>query len=205
MTRRGRHSSTLRTLPSLLIDMPPAAQIDGGKLLKTEWRDPSDTSPNAARSARMVAGYRRHDPLRRCFKRHGQSCGIDERKILAADRLRRLADAITIGFSGPKEWLLYVDRVRGSLSGPTQSALKGARAWPAFRRAIALFNAAERDLITGVVLLNRSVSSWCKIKREEGVLVNDRRIMQMLVACLTMLEEHFASEIDKDLARGMAA
>jgi hypothetical protein len=204
MAKRGRRMQTLPPLPSL-IDLPPTAQLESGKAFRAEWRDPTDTTPNALRTARMVTGYRRQDPLRRCLKRHGSSCGITERMILAADRLRVLADAITVGFSGRREWLVYWDRDFGPVTGPPRSATRGARAWPAFRRAMNLYNASERELVTGVVLLNRSASSFAKIKREEGVSADDRWMMRTLVTCLERLEEHFASEVDEDLARGMAA
>jgi hypothetical protein len=45
MRRRGR------ALPSLLIDQPPDARLTSrdspAAVMRSEWRDPADTSPNA--------------------------------------------------------------------------------------------------------------------------------------------------------------
>jgi hypothetical protein len=68
-----------------------------------------------------------------------------------------------------------------------------------------LFDVEQRELLTVVVLLNMSVAAWCRELRSQERPTNERRTRQALVVCLDMLAEHFASEIEEDLARGVAA
>jgi hypothetical protein len=62
--------STLPSLPSL-IETLPAAQLASVEVMRSEWRDPSDVTPGATRTARTIKGWR--SPLRACRRRHGDS------------------------------------------------------------------------------------------------------------------------------------
>jgi len=144
--------STLPRLQSLM-EIPPAAQLASGKAMK--WRDPSDVTPSATRTARTIKGWRSGDPLRACRQRHGDACGITERHILAADRLRRYADGARIGFSIERDLSLPVTHIiyRPS-TGPGRAALEQAECWRNFVRAMPI---APRS--SG----NSSPSSCCSI------------------------------------------
>jgi hypothetical protein len=70
---------------------------------------------------------------------------------------------------------------------------------------MAIFTRDQRELLTHVLLLNRSVDRWCKDRREAGLSANAPMVMGKLVACLDLLEQHFSSEIDQEIGRGVAA
>src|SRR5215472_6091286 len=165
MRKAPRKRSTLPALPSL-IKSPPAAQLASGKAMRGEWRDPSDVTPSAARTARRINGWRNGDPLRACRQRHGDACGITERHILAADRLRSYADGASIGFSSERDLSLPVTRIvyRPS-TGPGPAALRQVRCWRNFVRAMAMFTAEQRQFLSFVLLLNRSPAQWVKARR----------------------------------------
>ena len=204
MRKAFRKRSTLPVLPSL-IESPPAVQLASGKAMRSEWRDPTDVMPSAARAVKTITGYRRYCPLRRCRWRHGESSNVSEKHILAADRLRALADAIAYGFTGKRDRWIYIQSNFGPVSGPNRAALKQARASYEFHRVMKLFDVEQRELLTAVVLLNMSVAAWCRERRSQERPMDERKTRQALMVCLDILAEHFASEIEEDLARGVAA
>jgi hypothetical protein len=176
--------------------------------MKSDWTDPTDLTPSAARTARTIAGYRGFDPLRWCLRRHGDRSSITVEHIYAADMLRRYADAIAIGVSGRKNRLnlQYLDLMLTPKLGPTHAEVTQARAWRPFIRAMAMYTTDERSMITAVVLLNHSVIRWCEaIYQETGIQPSQHREMGRLVSCLDRLVEHFRSEIDQDIQLGRVA
>jgi hypothetical protein len=128
-------------LPPLASD-PPAVRLTNQSAMRSTWRDPEDTSPSAARTAREIAGYRQFDPLRRCVQRHKDRCGITEAHIIAADVFRRIADGAVIGFSVHRDHLLPVSSIHYRPStGPTSTARRQSAAggsscgqWPCMTR-----------------------------------------------------------------------
>jgi hypothetical protein len=70
-------------------------------------------------------------------------------------------------------------------------ALKQARAWLPYQRAMRLFNAGQRDLIAHALLLNWGLQRWCQRQRESA----DPGIETgKLVAILDVLAEAFNRE-----------
>jgi hypothetical protein len=200
MQRKGRgRRPTLPALPSL--QPPPEAQLANRYAMRGEWRDPDDTTPTAARVARTVVGYRGYDPLRKCRRRHGDASSVTERHIVAADILRGLADGAAIGFTAPRDLSLPVQAVtyRPSL-GPTRTAERQTRCWRRFVKAMAVFTRAQRELLTLAVLLNTSVHRIAAARGLQAPI-----LMGQLVACLDMLAQHLAAEVDEAMARGLAA
>jgi hypothetical protein len=195
----------LDDLPPLIAEKPPEIQLLNERVMRADWNDPSDSTPNASRTARQVSGHRAFCPLRWCVRRHGERSQITAKHVLAADHLRRLADGILFGFNGNRNPFLYSDMHPGPLLGPPQPALRRARCWKPFVRAMALFTQPQRRLVTAIVLLNRSVSSWVEELADEGRRVVARVEMQKLVVCLDALAEHFDREIQSDLDRGAIA
>jgi hypothetical protein len=161
-----------------------------------------DTAPSAARTARTITGYRTYCPLRRYRERQGSFGSITERHILAADELRRLADAVVIGFGGRRDMLTIQSLTYGPRSGPTVAALRQAKAWLPYRRAMKLFCQGQRELIAHVILLNWTVARWTERLRESGLTADPKQELGRLVSILDVLAEHFGSEIDKGLERG---
>jgi hypothetical protein len=199
MKHRPGKARTLPPLPSALV--PPEVRLVNQSAMKAEWRDPDDTTPSAAKAARSISGWRSYDPLRKC---HGHpSSKITLSHIVAADLLRRLTDGVAIGFSGGRDMMSARSWQFGPLTGFGAPAIRSAKAWPAFRRAMAIFTAAERELITSVVLLNSPVRAWCIRQRELSRHANPDIEMRRLVACLDRLVEHFKSEVDRDLAQAV--
>jgi hypothetical protein len=98
----------------------------------------------------------------------GSASRVMESHVLAADLLRAQTDAVAIGLTGRRE-LLPVQAIVYGLYGPKNGAdrrVRQARAWPAFRRVVRLFDTERRQLLTTVVLLNRSIAAWCAGRRE---------------------------------------
>jgi hypothetical protein len=197
----------LKVLPSLLPDGPPAIQRATEKIMRGHWRDPDDIRPGAAHTAREVAGYRRTDPLRRCRARHGDRSSFSEDHIIAADILRRLADAVAVGLSGAKDRfnMMFIQFATQPRTGPTPTEVRQARAWRGFQRAMAMYGQADRELLTHVVLLNRSIAGWCQEKRALGLIADDKATVRRLVGILDRLVEHFRGEVDRERNRGLAA
>ena len=54
-----------------------------------------------------------------------------------------------------------------------------------------MFTDAERQLLSWVVLENRSATSWCAAQRELGRLISVNRAMQTLMEILDRLSEHY--------------
>jgi hypothetical protein len=203
--KRVAKAVQLQDLPPLIAERPPEVRIANASVMASSWIDPEDDRPNASRTAREVAGHRAFCPLRWCIRRHGERSQITAKHVLATDHLRRLADAVLYGFNGNRNPFLYTDMLPRPLLGPPQPALRRARCWRPFVRAMALFTQAQRRLLTAIVLLNRSVSAWCEELAAEGRRVLQRVEMQKLVICLDALAEHFDGEIQSDLDRGAIA
>jgi hypothetical protein len=203
--KRSRH--TLEPLPSLAMMLPPAARLaaHGGPagVMRVEWRDPEDDRPTAARTARTITGYRTYCPLRRYRERLGSAGSITERHVMAADELRKLADAVLIGFGGRRDLVTVQSLVYGPRSGPTVAALRQAHAWQPYRRAMRPFCRGQRELIAHVVLLNWTVRRWTESLRDSGRPADPKVELGRLAAILDVLAEHFFSEIEQDLQRGV--
>jgi hypothetical protein len=171
-------------------------------VMRASWRDPDDLRPTAARSAREIAGFRSFCPLRWMLRRHGGATAITERHILAADRLRAAADITAYGFTGERELLPINAIAYGPRTQPAADFMVRSRARAELLRAIALFRADDRLLLVAVVLLNRSITAWVTEMRAAGGIGEPEVEMRRLIAVLDRLVEHYAAEIDDDLARG---
>jgi len=167
--------------------------------MPSAWRDPDDTKPTAARDAREIAGHRAYCPLRWMRRRHGRASRITVEHVVAADYLRRAADEALYGCGGTNMLAVLGGGAFGPLSGPGSAALRQARAWREYTRAMALMDAHGRAVITSIVLLNHSLASWC---RERGIPAGSQQPeMDHLVGMLDRLVEHYAGEIAHDLAQ----
>jgi hypothetical protein len=69
---------------------------------------------------------------------------------------------------------------------------------------MAIFTAEQRQFVTFVLLLNRPPAQCVKERRAAGVSCNPGWAMGQLIALLNLLEAHLSSEIDTDIARGLA-
>ena len=78
------------------------------------------------------------------------------------------------------------------------------RAWPAYRRAMALFDQGQRELPAHCLLLNWSLRGWVADRQERVMPANPVTERQRLVACLDLLVEKKKSDIERDLGRGAA-
>ena len=103
MKHRPGKARSLPPLPSTTL-APPEIRLANHSVMRTEWRDPSDFAPSAARVAKSVTGYRQYCPLQKCRANHGERSNYTVEHVLAADRLRQLADAVAIGFSPGREF-----------------------------------------------------------------------------------------------------
>lgn len=170
-------------------------------MVKTTWRDPDDTKPDASRRPREITGWRTYCPLRRMMTIAGTS--ITTEHILAADRLRQAADAVCFGYSGPRELVTIQALTYGPKSGPGQAALRSVQAWPVYRRAMKLFCPLQRQMIASILLANQTVNKWTTTRRELGLPVSAAVEMGKLIAILDVLTEHFATEVEQDLQHGV--
>lgn len=170
---------------------PPSVRLANQSVMRSSWRDPTDLTPSARRTAREITGFRAACALRRMLHHDAGRSSITEEHILAADLLRLQVDAVLIGFSGRRELMPVQAMMYGPRTGPSMAALRSVKAWKPLQRALALFTEAERRLLTWVVLENRSVTSWCSAQRELGRLISVNRAMQTLVEILDRLVEHY--------------
>lgn len=89
--KRRSAKGTLPPLPSLM-DVVPAHRLHTtgeAKVVRSEWTDPDDMTPNASRTARTITGHR---------------AGYTAEMVEAADLLRVAFDCARIGYSGLKDW-----------------------------------------------------------------------------------------------------
>ena len=93
-------------LPGLALDpqAPPEIRLRNGTASRGVWRDPTDLTPNARRTAREITGFRATCPLRQAQHRCSGACSVTDAHILAADRLRLDADAVRIGLSNGRDY-----------------------------------------------------------------------------------------------------
>jgi hypothetical protein len=201
-SKRRATRSTLPPLPSLDPNRPPdvrlAARSGPSAIVRGEWRDPDDIRPNASRTARTIVGYRTYCPLRRCRDAKGDAAAYSLQHVLAADELRRLADAVLIGFGGRRDMIAIQAITYGPRTGPSTTAIRQARAWPAYRRAMAPFAAGQRELIAFVLLMNWSIQRWVARLKDRGDRGDPAQETGRLVAILDILAEHFSVEIERN-------
>jgi hypothetical protein len=203
MKHRPGKARSLPPLPSIALT-PPEVRLVNQSVMRTEWADIADFRPTAAKTAKRVTGYRQFCPLRKCLASHGERSHYTVEHVLAADHLRQLADAVAIGFSTGREFT-PVQAIRyGTLTGFGRAPVRSARAWPAYRPAMALFDQSQRKLLTHCLLLNWSLRKWVAVRREQGIAANPVTERQRLVACLDLLVDHFKSDIERALGHGAA-
>ena len=198
---RPGKNRTLPLLPSLV--PPPDVRLTNATAMRSEWVDPDDVRPTAARTAKTITGYRGFCPLRRMRDRFGAVSGITAEHIAAADHLRQLMDAAVIGFQAPRDLDLPVTALfyRPS-TGPSRTALKQAAAWAPLLRALRLFTPAQRELLEFVVLRNRSLQRWIDSLAKRGLSADQRVEKGRLLAILDILTVHFQADIAADAPRG---
>jgi hypothetical protein len=184
--RRKIHArkSTLPPLPSL--EAPPDIRIANRSAMKGEWTDPDDTTPNAARTARMIQGYHAFCPLRWCIRRHGARSSYTVEHVEAAERLRTAFDGARLGFSGLKDWRPANAAVYRPSKGPTAPALQQLRCRAQFDRAWSLFNATQRAMLSLTLLHNVAVGRAAELLDATKPLMTQR-----MVKTLDRLSEHF--------------
>jgi hypothetical protein len=203
-----------RTRPVLVPDeLIPAANrllLSHGPIavMQADWRDPTDTTPTAARQARTIRGFRAYDPLRRIRARHGDRSQITEEHVVAADRLRRAYDQGRLGGLPGPSWLGGIQhgehKFQSPRSGPTAQAMAMWRADREFRRAWAMFDDLGRAMLYTIVLKNLSVTYWTRSRRLHEQTTPQRE-MARLVGSLNRLVEHFDTEVREDIQAGVAA
>jgi hypothetical protein len=154
--------------------------------MKSEWSDPTDLTPTAARTARQVHGFRAFCPLRRCVGRHGEAAGYTPEMIEAADRLRGLFDGARIGFSVLKDWRPIQAVQYRPVTGPTPTALRQLRCREGFDRIWALLDVDTRAVVGAVVLLNRPLTEFSGGQRMRHYAAKDR-----LITALGRMVLHF--------------
>lgn len=165
--------------------------------MRSEWRDPDDITPGARRTPKMVVGWRSYDPLRLMLG-HAAS-GITTEHIMAADKLREAFDLATIGYSADRP-LIFVAQQPAPRFGLGPDAVAQMRACRTVRRVVALFMLRQLAMIDMVILRNVPLRIWTQalLQQPASQAVEKGR----LLAILDVLAQHFATEVDDDLARG---
>jgi hypothetical protein len=175
-------------------------------VMEAHWRDPDDTTPNAARNAREVRGFRSYDPLRWSRRRHGDASSITELHIHAADRLRHAADVARLGgLPGPLPGWGATPTQAGRYSPSTgfpAAARAMLRADREYRRAMSILIPSEQEIIVVVVLRNVSIAAWTRLRRYLGDRTLPQTETAKLVGALDKLVDHYDTEIKEDMAFG---
>jgi hypothetical protein len=183
--RPGRNGATLPLLPSIV--GPPEIRLLNRTAMKGSWADPDDENPNR-RVARQVGGFRAFCPLRRLL---GGAVAVVEEHVIAADRLRQLADVARLGYLGARDLGMPVNvNVYGPLTGPSQAQLARSQCQREFRRAMSLFDADQATIVDGVILGGQTLTAW---RQEQHI--GSERAGRLLVEVLDMLVQHFADDV----------
>jgi hypothetical protein len=180
---------TLPPLPSLMQEMVPSHRLHttgAGKVLKSDWTDPGDTTPCAARTARAIHGHRAFCPLRWCIRRHGPRSNFTAEHVEAADRLHGTFDGARLGFAGLKDRQPVRPAVYRPALGPTAPAMRQWRCRVAFDHAWTLFADTDRAMLALVVLQNVAIGKTADLLEIPKPLMTER-----LVAVLGQLCRRF--------------
>ena len=194
MSRRLRHVQRVDPLGPPLVRQQ-ASQGGPTAVMRAEWRDPEDVRPNAQHRPREIVGYRTYCPLRRMARVQGSQ--ITREHITAADLLRNAVDMAVIGSRGGLD-PGGLGAVYGPLSGPSVAALRQSAAMREAQRAISRLAPSQRALLTAIVLLNRTLQSWCADPPGRNAQVE----MGRLLGVLDVLADHYASDVDRQLSLG---
>jgi hypothetical protein len=184
---------------------PPAARqgrVGGpGATMRAVWVDPDDTRPTAARRARTVNGHRTFCPLRRMAAMSGSA--VTAAHIMAADRLRRIADLARLGYTGVVE-LIGSHRQPGPSAGPSLAALAQAGSAAELRRALARFTPAQTGMLSAIVLDGWSIQAWCLHHAGPDRVPSAAVEMGRLIAVLDILALHWSFEIETEQRMDLA-
>jgi hypothetical protein len=193
VARRGKRTTS--TTPSLHAEVPPTIQRTSGKVMTGTWVDPTDTAPSAARTPRLVKGFRRPCLLRFCRARHGDRSAFSAEHVAAADELRRIYDLARLGASGRKNPWVYCDVAAQPKLGPTVSEMAAYEAWREMGRVRKRITDADWFLLGWFVLESLSVNRWVEKEHRAGRKAYQKTVMQTLVRGLDTLVEHFGEVI----------
>jgi hypothetical protein len=173
------------------------AREGNSAVMTGEWLDPVASTPAAARTAPRVKGHRAFCPLRCCIRRHGAAASFREEHVIAADLLRLWADGATIGFSVERSNLPVSSIQYMPMTGTTRNARRQLQCRTDLTRVLSTFSDRQRALVVWVVLMNRSVSSWCNESQEDR-----NRVMPELVTALDQLVGFLDSEVREAIDHG---
>jgi hypothetical protein len=120
--------------------------------------------------------------------------------VIAADLLRALVDGAMIGFSAARDYLPVTAIRYLPVTGTTRNARRQLQCRTDLTRVLRSFSDRQRVLLVWVVLMNRSISSWCRNAREHR-----NRVTTDLVTALDQLIELLDSEVREAIGRGAAA
>lgn len=170
---------------------PRVRQVAGSgstAVMRGAWRDPTDIVPNAARRPREVRGWRVFCAVRGARLRGSD---ITEEHIVAADILRQRYDLARLGASGAM-LAEPTAGMPGPRSGPSNGALRAARASHSVGHLFRALSDEHATLLTVVVLDNISVSRWCGMHDPK---LDKRVVMRQLIEALDILVDYFQEEI----------
>jgi hypothetical protein len=190
MVKQRKQKASKAALTLFGIEAPPDIRIYNRTVLKTEWLDPEDDKPTAARTARTISGWRSYDPLRRSLHKMGSRSPYSLEHLEAADRLRLAYDGGTVGFSPSVKDGRPVHSIQYRPSqGPAMTAMRQLRAGRAFDAAWARFGDDDdtRAVLLAVVLKNVATSVAA-----ERFGIGKHRLVELLTNALDVLIEHFA-------------
>jgi hypothetical protein len=195
ITGKSGHPVPVSTLaPLASLGEPTEAQRINRRVMRTEWADPSDLSPNR-RNAHVVKGWRQPCMLRWCRTRHKSQSPFTAEHVVAADELRRIWDLVAVGMAGKKEPWVYTDIVAQPKLGPTWSEMKRYNAWRELGRVRKRFSDHDWELLGWVVLGNLSMGKWVEKEHAAGKRCTAPVVKTTLVGMLDVLVEHFGDTV----------
>jgi hypothetical protein len=149
----------------------------------SEWRDPSDLSPNR-RTARVVRGYRGRDSIEVLLDNGSISRG----HARAARRFRKDYELGEIGLRAGRN---LADAPSGFASGtgPSESRVKHMEA---YRATVAALMPHLLEVIVAIVIQDETTLSYSQRKR-----MNRQAVAGYLLASLDHLADHYA-KLDND-------
>jgi hypothetical protein len=171
-------------------------------VMVAEWVDPDDIRPNAAKSARTIRGFRSFCPIRRMAAM--PATGVTIEHVMAADKLRELWDQVRVGFTAAGNPLMLAVLVSPQpRTGPNAGEIERAKSARALRRAVAILSLPEQALMSAIILQNQSIRYFCRSHTERTGFYLDQDVTKVrLMMVLNKLKDHFAGEIEEEVARG---
>ena len=152
--------------PAIANREPASSSTGSGKVMRGEWRDPTDITPSATRTVKTISGYRRFRPLRSRRWRDGEFSNVSEKAswpLIGCGRspTRQPTGSLASGICGCAS--RAISDQRRTQPGGVEAGVASYGS-----TATQLFDAEQRDSYRCSAAETCSVAAWRREVRRNG-------------------------------------